>query len=339
MSLKDIAAEVGVSISTVSRVLNKDHTSAASEDLKRQIWAVAKKQGYMPSLTARRLKSQEDLDIPQPRMLSCIYGCAPQETKDDPFFTKLLEYMEHEAFRRGYHVNCAYSSLAAASGYPFPSLPYQNHSDCLIILGRFDPQHLAYVTPYFKNIVYVGLNFLDAPCDQIVCNGYKMTQAGVTYLHSLGHQKIGFIGSREMRRQGYVDTMKGLGLPDDARYLIDDIYLSLDGGYRGMKRLFAQAPDLTAVCTANDMVAIGALKACLDEGIRVPADISILGINDIENAQFTTPMLSTIRVPLEEMGKMAVTLVLDRLQNGHTSHINVEFPFRLVTRESCREIL
>ena len=102
-----------------------------------------------------------------------------QETKDDPFFTKLLEYMEHEAFRRGYHVNCAYSSLAAASGYPFPSLPYQNHSDCLIILGRFDPQHLAYVTPYFKNIVYVGLNFLDAPCDQIVCNGYKT----VSYTH------------------------------------------------------------------------------------------------------------------------------------------------------------
>ena len=83
-----------------------------------------------------------------------------------------------------------------------------------------------------------------------------------------------------------------------------------------MKRLFAQAPDLTAVYTSNDMVAIGALKACLDEGVRIPADISLMGTNDIENVQFTTPMLSSIRVPLEEMGKMAVTLVLDRLRGG-----------------------
>ena len=339
MALKDIAAEVGVSISTVSRVLNKDHTSAASEDLKRQIWAVAKKQGYMPSLTARRLKSQEELEVPQARTLSCIYGCAPQETKDDPFYTKLLEHIEHEAFRHGYHINCAYSSLASASGYPFPTLPSQTQSDCLIILGRFDPQHLAYVTPYFKNIVYVGLNLLDVSCDQIVCNGYKMAQASVNYFYSIGHRRIGFIGSREMRRQGYIDTMKALGLPLDANCLVDDVYLSLEGGYRGMKRLFAQAPDLTAVYTSNDMVAIGALKACLDEGVRIPADISLMGTNDIENVQFTTPTLSSIRVPLEEMGKMAVTLVLDRLRGGHSSYISVDFPFQLTTRESCREIL
>ena len=230
MALKDIAAEVGVSISTVSRVLNKDHTSAASEDLKRQIWAVAKKQGYMPSLTARRLKSQEELEVPQARTLSCIYGCAPQETKDDPFYTKLLEHIEHEAFRHGYHVNCAYSSLASASGYPFPTLPSQTQSDCLIILGRFDPQHLAYVTPYFKNIVYVGLNLLDVSCDQIVCNGYKMAQASVNYFYSIGHRRIGFIGSREMRRQGYIDAMKAHGLPLDANCLVDDVYLSLTVG-------------------------------------------------------------------------------------------------------------
>lgn len=338
MALKDIAAEVGVSISTVSRVLNKDHTSAASEELKRQIWAVAQKQGYMPNLTARRLKSQKDLDIPKARSLCCIYGCAPQETKDDPFFSKLLEYVEHEAFRHGYHISCAYSSLADAKGYPFASTAASpSHSDCLIILGRFDPKHLEYVTPYFKNIVYVGLNFLDAACDQIVCNGYKMLRAGVHYLHSLGHQKIAFIGSREMRRQGYVDAVRELGLPVNERHLIDDIFLSMEGGYQGMMRLLEQASDLTAVCSSNDMVAIGALKACLDRGIRIPEDISILGLNNIENVQFTTPMLSSIRVPLDEMGRMAVTLLLDRIHGGHSSLISVEFPFQIISRESCRQ--
>ncbi len=338
MALKDIAAEVGVSISTVSRVLNKDNTSAASPELKRQIWDVAKKQGYMPSLTARRLKSQKDLDIPKPHSLCCIYGCAPQETKDDPFFSKLLEHIEHEAFRQGYHVSCTYSSIAA--GYPYASsAASESRSDCLIVLGRFDPPQLDSFTPYFKNIVYVGLNLLDARCDQVVCNGYKMTQASVRYLHSLNHQKIGFIGSREMRRQGYLDAVQSLGLPVDERYIIDDIYLSMEGGYQGMMRLLSQAPDVTAICSSNDMVAIGVLKACLSQGIRVPDDISIMGLNDIENVQFTTPMLSSIHVPLDEMGKMAVTLILDRIHGGHSSLINVEFPFRIISRESCKAIL
>ena len=142
-----------------------------------------------------------------------------------------------------------------------------------------------------------------------------------------------------MRRQGYLDAVQSLGLPVDERYIIDDIYLSMEGGYQGMMRLLSQAPDVTAICSSNDMVAIGVLKACLSQGIRVPDDISIMGLNDIENVQFTTPMHSSIHAPLDEMGKMAVTLILDRIHGGHSSLINVEFPFRIISRESCKAIL
>ena len=83
----------------------------------------------------------------------------------------------------------------------------------------------------------------------------------------------------------------------------------MEGGYLGALRLLERAPEITAICCANDIIAIGALRACNEKGLRVPEDISIIGVNDIENTQYTNPMLTTVRVPLKEMGQTAVTVL------------------------------
>ncbi|KMW12332.1 LacI family DNA-binding transcriptional regulator [Enterocloster citroniae] len=337
MSLKDIAAEVGVSISTVSRVLNTDNTSVARKELQHRIWEVARKQGYTPNLTARHLRLKTLPERADIRYLNCIYGCAPHETKDDPFFTKLLESIEKEAFKHQYHVNCSYSSITT-DALCISSLVSTVPSDCLIILGRFKPELIKQLKFHYKKIIYIGLNILDANCDQIICDGYKITQSSVNYLHSLNHRKIGYVGSKEARLKGYQDAMTTLGLSNDSRFIIDNAMLSMDGGYKSTKELLDQSPDITAICCTNDVVAIGALKACKERGIQVPEDISIIGVNDIINVQYTDPMLTTIHVPLEEMGKMAITMLRDRVEGGHTSKIKVEFPFQIVKRGSCRPL-
>ncbi len=336
MALKDIAAEVGVSISTVSRVLNTDNSSAARPELQRKIWEVAKQQGYSPNPTARRLKDCNDT-VMEPQYINCIYGCIPQETKDDPFYFELLKSIEHEAFRRNYHVSCPYIHTFGDSFFA-PPLISNTRSDALIILGRFNPDLLKQLTPTYKKIINVSLNSLNVNCDQIICSGYKMLFSCVEYLHSLHHEKIGFIGDNEQRCEGYRDAIRTYHLADESRYIVNDIVLSMEDGYLGALRLLEQAPEITAICCANDIVAIGALRACSEKNIRVPEDISIIGINDIENVQYTTPMLTTVHVPLKEMGQMAVTLLLDRINGGHSSFIKVEYPFQIVKRGSCREI-
>lgn len=338
MALKDIAAELGISISTVSRVLNTENTSAASKELKRKIWEVAKRQGYMPNQAARQLRENNIPDAPEPKSLYCVFAVAPQESKDDPFYTKILESVEQEAFKHNYILQYTFSAAALDVPGALTPILSATPSDCLVIIGRFNPSLLERLEVYFKKTIYIGLNILEAACDQIVCNSYEIAKTVVRYLHSLNHRNIGFIGSNEGRLRGYQEAIKELGLSADRRYIIDDTILSMEGGYQGMMRLVDHAPDLTAVFCANDMVSIGALKALRDRGIRVPEDISLIGVNDVENVQYTDPMLSSVRVPLEEMGKMAVVMLLNRVDGGHTSNIIVQFPYSIVKRGSCRAL-
>lgn len=340
MALKDIAAELGISISTVSRTLNAKNTSAASKELQRKIWDVAKKQGYTPNPAARQLQKKESSapKSSEPKSLYCVFAVAPQESKDDPFYTKILESVEQEAFKHNYILQYTFSAVALDSPGLITPILSATPSDCLVIIGRFQPELLKRLEVYFKKTIYVGLNFLEADCDQIVCDSYKMAKAVVSYLYSLGHKKIGFIGSNEGRMRGYREAAAALSLPVDERYVIDDTILSMEGGYQGMVRLLANAPDVSAVFCANDMVSIGALKACHDKNIEVPGNISLIGINNVENVQYTAPMLSSVHVPLEEMGRMAVNMLLDRVNGGHTSHIKVDFPYKIVKRESCRAL-
>lgn len=338
MALKDIAAELGISISTVSRVLNSQTPSAAGKELQRKIWETAKRQGYIPNQAACQLRENRIQNAPEPKFLYCVIAVAPLESKDDPFFTKILESVEQEAFKHNYILRYTFS--AAALDVPGALMPMLSDtpSECLVIIGRFKPALLERLGTYFKKIVYIGLNILDASCDQIVCNSYEIAQTVMRHLHSLNHRNIGFIGSSEGRLRGYQQAVSDLALPIDDRYIVDDTILSMEGGYQGMLRLLDRAPRLTAVFCANDMVSIGALKACRERGMEVPGDISLIGINDVENVQYTDPMLSSVRVPLEEMGKMAVVMLLDRINGGHTSNVTVQFPYAIVKRGSTRAL-
>ena len=338
MALKDIAAELGVSISTVSRVLNSQTPSAAGKELQRKIWETAKRQGYIPNQAACRLRENSTQNTPEPKFLYCVFAVAPQESKDDPFYTKILESVEQEAFKHNYILRYTFSAAALDVPGALTPMLSDTPADCLVIIGRFKSALLERLQAYFKKTIYIGLNILDASCDQIVCNSYEIAQTVIRYLHSLNHRNIGFIGSSEGRLRGYQQAVADLALPSDSRYIVDDTILSMEGGYQGMIRLLDKAPGLTAVFCANDMVSIGALKACRDRGVDVPGDISLIGVNDVENVQYTDPMLSSVRVPLEEMGKMVVVMLLDRVNGGHTSNVTVQFPYIIVKRGSCRAL-
>ena len=138
----------------------------------------------------------------------------------------------------------------------------------------------------------------------------------------------------EQRFQSYLDAMADLELGDLTPYVARCLFNPTDG-YEATNRLLDSGVEFTAILCANDMNAVGAMKSLREHRLKVPQDVSIIGINDMETVCYLDPMLTTIHVPLEEMGHLGVKLLIDRIEVGHTSSIKVDVPFTLIQRESC----
>lgn len=174
--------------------------------------------------------------------------------------------------------------------------------------------------------------------DEIVCDGQKAAQAAVTYLIQKGHRKIGYIGdcSYENRYVGYCETMIHNHLPMDYSCIIPTDQ-SKEEGFQAMERLLGD-PELTAVLCANDITAVGALQALQAHKKQRTRKLSVIAIDNTEEAQMTEPLLTTVHIPREAMAHMAVHILHDRILHGHTEKLRVEFPCHIMERDSCFRI-
>jgi DNA-binding LacI/PurR family transcriptional regulator len=338
MTLKEIADLAGVSVSTVSRVINHGNTKVASQEVKDTIWRIIRETNYVPNSSARNLKLGNDTDgLQSPiKSIGCIFARS-KDTINDPFFSQIARALEQEAFKQGYIMKYSFTAYDINDSNTF-HLITNNQVNGIAVLGRFDKNLLNFIKKQYRHVVYTGLNIIDTDYDQVICDGYQASIAAVNYLNKLGHTQIGYVGEKqkELRYQGYLDAMTQLKLPV-LRENIIVTPISSEGGYNGVKDYFKKEyqPSVTALFCANDLTAIGAMKAVKEKGLNVPSDISIISIDDIDTAQYMSPMLTTIRVPMEELGKMTAKILIDRIENGKTLPMKIELPFSLIIRESC----
>ncbi len=335
MTLKEIAQEAGVSISTVSRVINNKGTNAASQAVQDKIWEIVRRTGYSPNTAARNLKTgqAEEHVTPHSRSIACIFA-RTQEPMKDAFFSTLARGIEQEAFKHNYVVKYIITSIEINNPATF-RLISDNQVDGAAVLGRCDKQMLRFLKKYFNYVVYSGLNELQAKYDQVICDGKQAAMEAVAELQSLGHARIAYIGetSNEIRFEGYCEAMNAKTLPVLRDYIVNTPMTS-SGGYQGAQKLLNKCRDFTAVFCPNDITAIGAMKALQEHGLKIPEDVSIISIDDIDLVQYLTPMLSTIHVPITEMGQMAAKILIDRIEGGHHLPMKINMPFYLATRES-----
>lgn len=335
MSLKEIAERAGVSVSTVSRVLSDKDTKAASKEVKERIWNLVRETGYVPDSNAQRLRRRGESSKKQTnnKYYACVY--ARNQDNKDMFFSQLAASIEYEAYKSDYILK--YSFFANdVDDESFASAVNSKEISGIVILGRFGQDRIDAIANTKKNVVYVGLNFSTDSHDVVYCDGLKASHMAMNELYELGHREIAYLGEirKESRYKGYIEFINCHDVKV-SKDLVVDTTQTLEGGYRGACELLRRNADFSAIFCANDETAMGTIKGLWDKGVKVPEDVSVISIDDVEMASYFTPMLTTVHIPIDELGRHTAKTLIDRIEKGHTLPVKIELPFTLSRRDSC----
>ena len=348
MSIKKIAEKAGVSPATVSRVLNNPNYKCSVSGLRDKIWKTAIEMNYEPNEAARNLKKGVSAKQEKTWYINILMTRTDSSTTD-PFFAELLRVIESEIHDK----NCILSKVWYMSVFSDDRKcrrenldrlidgmydEVEGKRDGLIIIGRCNKEALKKLNKKYKSVVSVNRNSTNYEVDEVLCDGKKIAAAAVEYLISLGHKNIGYIGQchSEDRYNGYLETLKKHDLYVIPEYVIETKQTEAEG-YEAMEKFFQSDDMPTGIYCANDISAIGMLK-CLNKFRNRYYMPSIISSDDIQEAQFTRPMLTTVSLPKEDMGKFALYLLLDRLKGGHSGIVRMELEGRLMIRNSCSSV-
>lgn len=337
VTLKDIAEKAGVSISTVSRVINDDQERPVNKETKKLVWKYVKKLGYN-----RNNRSDNNLKK-NTKKIGYILNDTPN-IYNHPYFSVILGSIESEIKSQGYSVGFLY----AENDLKKEAIRHQfltEKVDGLIIIAEFiDEEFQEKIKQNFNNIVSIDYLQSDLKKDIICVEREKAGYTATRLLIDKGHRKIAFIGGafveelpgveRGYRFTGYKNAIKEAGLNLKKDWIRDGDW-NLEGGYREMVKIISGDNLPTAVFAASDLMAIGAMRAIHEAGLEIPGDISVISYDDIEMAKFTNPPLTTIHVPKEEIGKLAVKLLIEQINvNNPSFPLKIMVSTELIIRES-----
>ncbi len=345
MSIKEIAKQVGASPSTVSRVLNNPDYKCQTPGLRDKIWKAAIQQNYVPNEAARNLKTGTGNAESKVYYVNVLMT-RMDSSQSDPFFTELLRVVESEIHKNMCILSKVWYMPEFSNDRKCKSLDLremirnmyaevEGKCDGLVVIGRCNKNVLEILDTYYRAIVSVNRNSSTYEVDEILCDGYKIATLAVEYLISLGHKNIAYVGEchNESRYKGYLDTLQKHDIDIDPEYIINTKQTEANG-FECMRRLIEEEIYPTGIYCGNDITAIGMLKYLNKYKNRYYTP-SIIGSDDIDEAQNTQPMLSTVHLPKNEMGKFAMYLLLDRLKGGHSSIVRMSMDGRLMARGSC----
>ena len=345
VTLKDIALEANMSISTVSRIIRGDKKRPASKKTTERVLRIAQEMGYVPNENAINLKCNINSNL---KRIGCIYASS-RDVMKEPFFSKLTVGINEELDRLGYTMGfslCIYEM----SFDEIRRIVIKERVDGIILMGRVNKVTLDFFKRNYHNLVYAGVNDLGEDIDEVICDAKAGVKSMTNYIIELGHKRIGYIGDgiecnrdvmvNEHRYNSFMEEMEKHGLEVDKNQIIG-VKPYLEEAYemivehletRGLDEL------ATAYICINDNTAIAAIRAINDKGYKVPEDISVVGFDDIEVSKFLNPSLTTVRVDQLALGQMAVKMLIEKITTKREYSVKLNLPSELVLRESCKTI-
>lgn len=329
VTIKDIAKEANVSITTVSRVLN--NYEPVNANTKRKIFEIIEKYNYTPSMVARGMRKQE----------TKIFGVLIPDFMNF-YYSELIKYIESEANKKGYRV------LIASTKNDF-NIEREYIEDFIsrkvdgVILCRYQKnfQYLSSIENIFEKIPII---MMDQPADglpisTISADAYKGFRKLTKHLIERGHSKIAMLRSykeysvADCRFQGYIDELKENNIKVDDK-LILECNFTAESAYSATKKLLINIKP-SAIIGSSDLMAIGAMQYILGKGYNIPKDIAIAGYDNIELSKLVTPRLTTVKEPIKEMAKKSVELLIRKKNNPKgIKDKDIILDINLIIRES-----
>jgi LacI family transcriptional regulator len=327
-TIRDVAREAGVSVATVSRVFNR--SGPVRETTRRRITEVAARLRYTPNSAARSLSLRQTETIGV--LLPDLYG---------EFFSEVIRGIDQLVQREGWHLLVS-SSHNERADLDSALRAMRGRVDGLLVMSPgLDASALSENLPANLPVVLLNCEVAGRAFDSLNIDNCGGAMAVTEHLLGLGHERVGVItgparnhDSRErLRGTRSVLEARGRGLPAGLVYEGD---FSEASGFRGALALLEGARRPSAIIAGNDSMAVGALSALADAGVRVPQDMAVVGFDDIPIARYVSPPLTTVRVSIPELGSRAAARLLEALEQGPgRERVQELLPTELVVRRSC----
>ena len=335
VTIKDIAREAGVSISVVSYVLNNNTNVSISEKTKEKVINAAKSLNYTPNSIARSMRTNK----------SMVIGLATLWNVSDSVFTETLKGVDSVAQKNDYSV--IYCNLQKdQKGDKIVTLYNQRQIDGVILLSYAGSSGGFNETDFIKNVkknnmpnVIINGSTEFPEVSYVYIDYYATAYMAVDHLYKLGHRKLCYMYPNKseensiqsiQRINGYKDAVEQIGIYSST------FLLNIDS-LNKLPELMTSGDRPTAIVANKVNYAVHLLKMCIKLGIRVPDDVSVIACNDDHYASYLTPPLTTVKVPIYEMGEKSAELLFDSLTNRKTD-IKIKLSNKIIERESCSKV-
>jgi DNA-binding LacI/PurR family transcriptional regulator len=322
-TIRDVAVKAGVSVATVSRVLNG--TANVNLIKKHKVEEAIEELGFSPNFIARSLskKNTNTIGLILPSIVN-------------PFFNEIAEAVEKRARVKGYRVILCNSSNDAEKEKQYISSLMQNQVDGFVIISDNKPENNVKVP-----VVYLDRYGVDMEHRHpiIRSNHYEGGLKAANHLIEKGCRKIAYIGKEKIhedkneRIDGFVDAAEKAGVEWEIIYCEYDY----DSGGKGAAELFDKRNDIDGIFAGNDLIAYAVIREASDRSVKIPEELQLVGYDDIMFSKLLTPALTTIAQPVEALGKLAVDVILDILSEKRYVNKDIVLPVNLVKRNTTKK--
>ncbi len=333
ITIKDVAKQAGVTAAVVSRVINDDPKLSIREETRSRVLEAVEKLEYRPNAIARSLRT---------KTTGTIAMIIPDIT--NPFFPEIIKGAQIAAAENGFSLILFNTEEDVGKQREYIELVSEKQMDGVLLASvHTDDESIDLLERYKKPYVLVNRITRNIQSSFVTVDDVYGARVAIEHLIQFGHRKIAHISgplytdTGLQRLEGYRKALKKFGVEFSLDYIAESKY-DEDGGYKAMKQLFSLENKPTAVFAANDLIAIGAISAIEDEGLKVPENISIVGFNDIWVAQKISPPLTSVKFPLFDMGYLASEILIKKTQGKVVCEDKMVLEPELVVRSSTRRI-
>ena len=335
---QDVAREAGVSRTTVSLVLN-NVDAQISGDTRQRVLDAARKLDYHPNVTARRLVKGRT------RVIAFVEHHSPYQSFADAFMAEVLRGLHAVAHQFNYHVIFEPTSDDDREPDYSVKLVQERHVDGIVYSGpRFNDAALESLAEANIPVILQG-HLPGCPFSSVDIDNVASAKLATEHLIALGHTQIAMITNGPLNYTAAKDRLTGYNIAmQDAGIGVDPSWIKIgcfspESGFQAMHSLLSKQRRPTAVFVASDVVAMGAMEAIRQYGLRIPEDIALVGFDNIPWAAYLNPPLTTIRVPAHALGWSAGHLLIQSLDNETLEQDHVILDTELIVRRSCGEEL